>query len=1190
MANPDPNLKDRLLNELGSSFGAPTDRVGEPSTAPAPPRIPDHVLLRCIGKGSYGEVWLARNALGTFRAVKIVRRKAFDSDRPYEREFAGICRFEPVSRSHPSQLNVLHVGRDDAAGLFYYVMELADDVGTAAQATASAAGAGIPTLDPGIYVPRTIRTEIQKRGRLPCAECVDIGTALATALAHLHRHGLVHRDIKPSNIIFVNGIPKLADIGLVTHVEATLSFVGTEGYVPPEGPGSPQADVYSLGKVLYEMSTGRDRQDYPELPTNLIEVPVTERAALAELNEVIVKASHADSQQRYQTATELHADLALLQSGKSVSRIRTTERRLRIVARAGALVTAMALVVGVGWFWQARQTGQIRQLATEKAQLAEENSQRVVRLDIANGLRLLDQGDPAGALLWFADALPRLTNNPDKESIHRIRIQQTLDRIPRLLGVFPHESSVYSAVFSPDGRFTATGTREGNLRVWNVGDGSLVWGPKAMGSGVRALRFSRDGKRLFASSSVEQWAFNGDVDSKNFYAVLEADSGRELFSSSQTDFTASTNLVCSHFSPDDRWLVTAQKDNRIRVLDLLEGRWVAEFTGHQDEVRFLSVDNNGRLLASASLDRTVRLWRLPSGEPAGPVLEHPFPVVRAVLTGDGQHLLTACFENPGGFGNATSQAGEGEVQAWEATTGRRLGETLRRRDWLLMYLNPAQPDRYFATEYAYNFSSPGDPVCKLDGGTVQCWDFSRDSRWVALGEARNTARVFDSTTGELIAGPFPHGGEVSSVRFSPDERKLLTGGSDGIARLWDLHTMPVESASRNLPAPIKKDDPVGFGIVVGRPANLTPVPLTNSIPLLDEQLRETTRFPISPSGPGLRGFKPAWQANLWLSWQQEPNDKTAVLWLERGAGPSPLYLQHPDTVATAAFTRDDQFAVTSCRDGVLRFWRTADGVLSKSVAVRDGGEGWVAEISPAGNLGLWVPQTMPGQPIFRIVDLQSGKLLDSTLGFNGVGVLSARFSPNEKHLAVWDFMGEVRVFDCRSGRVICSSIQHSGNLSWVEWDPGCQRLLTAGFNEDVLVWDVQTGAQLFGPLRMPGGSTRIAHWSPDGRFIAARDDDRQVRVWESATGAAITPLLKHSGDVLLAVLMPGNRLLTASYPDLLRVWDLKGSRLTPEILADYARFVSGRQLTDSGTLLNLKSDQLARLYGSLKLRASELFQ
>ena len=58
-------------------------------------------------------------------------------------------------------------------------------------------------------------------------------------------------------------MPKLADIGLVADVSEARSFVGTEGYIPPEGPGTPQADLYSLGKVLYEISTGKDRQDFP---------------------------------------------------------------------------------------------------------------------------------------------------------------------------------------------------------------------------------------------------------------------------------------------------------------------------------------------------------------------------------------------------------------------------------------------------------------------------------------------------------------------------------------------------------------------------------------------------------------------------------------------------------------------------------------------------------------------------------------------------------------------------------------------------------------------------------------------------------------------------------------------------------------------------------------------------------------
>src|SRR5690242_7321105 len=93
----------------------------------APPRIAEHELIRCIGQGSYGDVWLARNVLGTYRAVKVVYRNKFKDDEPYEREYRGITNFEPVSRSHEGLVDVLQVGRDDKEGYFYYIMELADD-------------------------------------------------------------------------------------------------------------------------------------------------------------------------------------------------------------------------------------------------------------------------------------------------------------------------------------------------------------------------------------------------------------------------------------------------------------------------------------------------------------------------------------------------------------------------------------------------------------------------------------------------------------------------------------------------------------------------------------------------------------------------------------------------------------------------------------------------------------------------------------------------------------------------------------------------------------------------------------------------------------------------------------------------------------------------------------------------------
>ena len=90
-----------------------------------------------------------------------------------------------------------------------------------------------------------------------------------------------------------------------------MTYIGTEGYIAPEGPGSVAADVYSLGKVMYEASMGRDRQQYPELPTSLADR--TDSAALIRLNSIILKACEESVGKRYQSASELRADLLDLQ-------------------------------------------------------------------------------------------------------------------------------------------------------------------------------------------------------------------------------------------------------------------------------------------------------------------------------------------------------------------------------------------------------------------------------------------------------------------------------------------------------------------------------------------------------------------------------------------------------------------------------------------------------------------------------------------------------------------------------------------------------------------------------------------------------------------------------------------------------------------------------------------------------------
>jgi serine/threonine protein kinase/formylglycine-generating enzyme required for sulfatase activity len=282
-----------------------------PSKNRPDPVIPDHEILRKIGGGAYGEVWLGRGVTGALRAIKVVWREDFEDARGFEREFEGILKFEPMSRDHPGLVHILHVGRSpDGVSFYYYVMELGDDVRTG------------QNINPIEYEPRTLRADTKQalHPQLDTDTCIDVGLRLAEALHHLHDRGLAHRDVKPSNVIFLNGKAKLADIGLVAARDQR-TFVGTEGFVPPEGPGSAQADVYSLGKVLYEIATGKDRLEFPELPDAL--PSGSQRKRWLELNKIICDICEPRLSKRTITsAAELAEALRRLQKGKRARRKR----------------------------------------------------------------------------------------------------------------------------------------------------------------------------------------------------------------------------------------------------------------------------------------------------------------------------------------------------------------------------------------------------------------------------------------------------------------------------------------------------------------------------------------------------------------------------------------------------------------------------------------------------------------------------------------------------------------------------------------------------------------------------------------------------------------------------------------------------------------------------------------------------
>ncbi len=752
-----------------------------------PPPIPDHTLLQRIGRGAYGDVWLARSTLGTLRAVKVVYLARFEDAHPYEREFHGILKYEPISRTHEGLVQVLHVGRNDELGCFYYVMELADATERATSGSGRmSSGAVAPETNSPIsdYSPRTLRTDLRLRQRLSPNGAAQTAAHVATALAHLHSHGLVHRDIKPSNVIFVKGQPKLADIGLVAAAGDSRSFVGTEGFIAPEGPGTAAADIFSLGKLLYELATGRDRMEFPQLAADYAN-SADELEAMLELNEVITRACAPDPRQRYTSAKEMLADLALFLGGRSLREARKAERHaiwLKCFAAAACVVVACAM--GVVYFSkraelaarererhslrQARVEAELRARAEAAEQRAQQQlytalleqaratvrsgelGQRVLALAAARRALAISNSAELRREVFAALALPDMRFEkelPREPSLSPRRGDLKLERFAwsrgreaievrsiadhRLLAALPASTNLpASAVtWSSNGKFLSverdhdSAGRRANLEVWNVAEA----------------------KRLFLFQDVP-WGANAFHPSEQ--RLLIAEQRGILLLNLESGERLSTIPISGprefHFAPDGQRIAVSRASSNgwmVAVHDLEGAQLVAaKFT---NAVSHIAWHPGGNRLAACDHSGAVHLIDARTG---GQTLlgRHKAVAAAVEFSPDGGHLLSGGWEN--------------ELACWDLRTRRRVF-TMR------------------VGGFRVQWSSDGTHCAAITPTGVQLHRFERPTMDRELAENLGVLRV---------------------ASFSTDGRWLVVPGDEQIG-LWDLSDNGPGAMIKNAP-------------------------------------------------------------------------------------------------------------------------------------------------------------------------------------------------------------------------------------------------------------------------------------------------------------------------------------------------------------------------------------------------------
>jgi WD40 repeat protein len=707
--------------------------------------------------------------------------------------------------------------------------------------------------------------------------------------------------------------------------------------------------------------------------------------------------------------------------------------------------------------------------------------------------------------------LQDVTFSPDGRWVATASIDGTvrlwaLDAVQQQVMVLrSHTQEVLSVAFSPDSQLLATAGDDNTIRVWRVDMPQQP--PVVLRGHIRAvygIAFSTDGRWLASSSeddTVRLWSMD-PLDGSSRLIGVYPNAGR-------------AQLRALDIGPDNTLAVGFENGALLWNLDQL-GTPPQTLSGHVGAVTAVKFSNDGRTVATASAGGTLLFWRLES------------PPVRIVLTAQGNPINSLAFNADGLM--LAAGGFDDDVQRWK--------------------LSPVVPD-----------------VDQLPGhGTgTYALAFNPRNNSLAVGGIDGVVHVWpsDTSTAVVLRG---HGDSISQIEYSPDGKWLATASWDGLARLWRsdtpeatplvLRQPTVEGLGGGIPTVLFGTDSRRLVTLFNNGAvQIWAIDAPQLSPIaLPGRSVEVSALALSPGGNqlaigGADGLVQLQEVN----W---PTPHPRTLWQHNNAG-------NYGRVAALAFSPDGRWLASGSWDGTLRFGQVGQGTpltleagdLVRTLAFSADS----SRIAAGGNDGVvrvWRVGLTPGEP-----ELLMGHTRPvSVVAFSGDGRWLAS-GGDDRVVRLWRLGASEPAIELRG---------HEQQVEKLVFSPDGRWLATGGNEGSVRLWSLDRPNDEARVLRGHSAAIRALAFSTGGAFVASASADGVAQFWRiEAFEAGPVRLLGHTAEVVSLAFSPDEHLLaTASVDGTTRVWQVESEALIEAAcqivgrnftLAEWEQFVGPRQ-------------------------------